>query len=68
MGSLTVKCPSCGANAQYGPDNPWRPFCSERCRNHDLGAWASERFRIASPPAGVEPPDEIADRLAPRDH
>ncbi|MEZ5727829.1 MAG: DNA gyrase inhibitor YacG [Burkholderiaceae bacterium] len=24
----------------------WRPFCSERCRTLDLGAWASEQYRI----------------------
>ncbi|MBM4122288.1 MAG: DNA gyrase inhibitor YacG [Nitrospira sp.] len=24
----------------------WRPFCSERCQIIDLGAWASERYRI----------------------
>jgi endogenous inhibitor of DNA gyrase (YacG/DUF329 family) len=49
----TVRCPSCGAPARYAPDNPWRPFCSERCKQIDLGAWASERFRVADP----TPPD-----------
>ena len=28
------------------PENPWRPFCSERCKQIDLGAWASESYRI----------------------
>jgi uncharacterized protein len=28
------------------PANRWRPFCSERCRTADLGAWASEQFRV----------------------
>ncbi len=47
-----VPCPTCGAPALYGPANPWRPFCGERCRSADLGAWASERFRLpaATPP------------------
>ncbi len=27
-------------------ENPWRPFCSERCKLIDLGAWASEEYRI----------------------
>jgi len=27
--------------------SPFRPFCSERCKNVDLGAWASERYAIA---------------------
>lgn len=29
------------------PDFPQRPFCSDRCRLIDLGAWADERHRIA---------------------
>ena len=41
-----VPCPSCHRPALFGPGNPWRPFCSERCRSVDLGAWASERFRV----------------------
>jgi endogenous inhibitor of DNA gyrase (YacG/DUF329 family) len=47
---LTVECPTCSRPAEYSPRNRWRPFCSERCRGVDLGAWASERFRIASQP------------------
>jgi Uncharacterized protein conserved in bacteria len=27
-------------------DNPWRPFCSERCQVTDLGTWAMEQYRI----------------------
>ncbi len=41
-----VACPTCGAPAEYSPANPWRPFCGERCRLVDLGAWASESYRI----------------------
>ncbi len=41
-----VACPSCGAPVAYSPASPWRPFCSERCRRLDLGAWASEAYRI----------------------
>ena len=41
-----VACPGCGAPAEYSPANPWRPFCTERCRLVDLGAWASESYRI----------------------
>jgi uncharacterized protein len=45
-----VTCPGCGGPSLYAPENPWRPFCSERCKNHDFGAWASERYRVASRP------------------
>ncbi len=44
-----VRCPSCGGDSQYDTTNPWRPFCSERCKNHDFGAWASERYRVPDP-------------------
>ncbi|GIU82081.1 MAG: hypothetical protein KatS3mg006_1145 [Pyrinomonadaceae bacterium] len=26
--------------------NEFRPFCSERCKLIDLGAWADEQYRI----------------------
>lgn len=41
-----VRCPGCGGASLYGPENPWRPFCSERCKNRDFGAWASQRYRV----------------------
>ena len=50
----TVRCPQCGGDSRYAPDNPWRPFCSERCRNVDLGAWASESYRVEAPPSAAE--------------
>ena len=52
--ALTVTCPRCGKNAVYGAENPSRPFCSERCRLIDLGAWANESYRIPekAPPDG----------------
>ena len=45
-----VACPGCGAPSVYSADNPWRPFCSERCKNGDLGAWSSESYRVAAKP------------------
>ncbi|MBL8383713.1 MAG: DNA gyrase inhibitor YacG [Burkholderiales bacterium] len=41
-----VACPTCGAEAAWNRDNPWRPFCSERCKQIDLGAWATESYRV----------------------
>lgn len=41
-----VRCPQCGTVAEYKIDNPSRPFCSERCKLIDLGAWAEERYSI----------------------
>ena len=45
-----VPCPGCGKPVPYSPDNPFRPFCSERCRVTDLGGWASESYRIPGKP------------------
>jgi len=37
--------------------NPFRPFCSERCRLHDLGNWALERYRIGGQAVDVADDD-----------
>ena len=63
-GARIVPCPGCGAPTPYGPDNPWRPFCSERCRNGDLGAWSSESYRVAVKP--TETDDDIPETQASR--
>jgi len=47
-----VPCPRCGAPARFAPENRWRPFCSERCKTIDLGAWASEAYRVPDEGAG----------------
>lgn len=44
-----VTCPTCGGDSVYAPSNAFRPFCSDRCKNIDLGAWASEGFRMPAP-------------------
>ena len=43
-----VRCPGCGGDSIYASSNPYRPFCSQRCKESDLGAWASEAFRVPS--------------------
>ena len=42
-----VRCPHCAKPVAWA-GNPWRPFCSERCKTADLGAWASEEYRVPS--------------------
>ena len=56
MAERRVPCPRCKQPALYAESNRWRPFCSERCRNLDLGAWASESYRVPD----ETPPDEPA--------
>lgn len=41
-----VRCPECGRPSPWSAANPWRPFCSQRCKQIDLGAWASESYRV----------------------
>lgn len=41
-----VPCPQCGKEVVWGAENPFRPFCSERCKMIDLGQWASENYRV----------------------
>ena len=40
-----ILCAYCGAMTTW-QGNPWRPFCSERCKTSDLGAWADEKYTI----------------------
>lgn len=56
----TVPCPHCKGPAEWSPANPYRPFCSERCKQIDLGAWASEAYRVP-----VAETDETLDSASP---
>jgi len=47
---LVVSCPSCGTSVTWSARQRWRPFCSERCRLIDLGAWADESHAIPVQP------------------
>lgn len=53
-----VTCPTCGGDSVFAVANPFRPFCSARCKNIDLGAWASESFRV---PADGPPENQMTD-------
>jgi uncharacterized protein len=46
---MVVSCPTCGIKVIWEGDE-WRPFCSERCKLIDLGAWISEEYKIADQP------------------
>jgi endogenous inhibitor of DNA gyrase (YacG/DUF329 family) len=55
MSPATVTCPTCGRELEWA-GAPFRPFCSERCRLIDLGAWFSEQRSIPDDDAAA--PDE----------
>ena len=42
----TVSCPTCAKKVEWTDANKYRPFCSERCKQIDLGAWAEEKYAI----------------------
>ncbi len=46
MAVRTVRCPQCGDGTPWVSENLWRPFCSARCKQIDLGCWASDSYRI----------------------
>ena len=46
---MKIICPVC-KNITTWEENPFRPFCSERCKLIDLGAWASDEYRIPGKP------------------
>lgn len=39
-------CPGCNREFDPGQNKENLPFCSERCRMVDLGAWLTEKHRI----------------------
>lgn len=61
-----VSCPRCKGDSIYAAHNPYRPFCSARCKNLDFGAWASESYRVEATPSpdGIDAEDD--DEAVPR--
>ncbi len=53
-----VHCPTCRRELAWSEQFPWRPFCSQRCKMVDLGAWLAEERRV---------PGEPVDRLSGED-
>ncbi len=61
MSPTKVKCPTCRREIDWDAA-PFRPFCSERCRLIDLGAWLSEQRAI---PGDSPPPESDTDESPP---
>lgn len=57
-----VKCPTCEKPVEWSAKSPFRPFCSERCRLIDLGAWASEEHRLPADTPADFPEQEITNK------
>ena len=66
-GVRKVPCPTCGEPSVFEPFNPYRPFCSERCRLIDLGRWIDGKYVTPGPSVSqkqAEEQDESADEEA----
>lgn len=57
-----LQCPICQKTVEWTDAFPFRPFCSERCRVIDLGAWADDRYRVPiNAPVDIEDMNEDSD-------
>lgn len=63
MSAPRVRCPTCKREVEWDPKSGWRPFCSERCKLIDLGAWFSEERSI--PEDSPDQSDAELDESAP---
>jgi len=53
--NLVLRCPTCKKPVPWSEASRYRPFCSERCQQIDLGNWAAEQHRIPGNPLGETP-------------
>jgi endogenous inhibitor of DNA gyrase (YacG/DUF329 family) len=51
---MKVQCPTCKKEIFWSSEFPYRPFCSERCKLIDLGAWAMEKHAIPDEESSLE--------------
>jgi endogenous inhibitor of DNA gyrase (YacG/DUF329 family) len=61
-----VRCPTCSGDSVYAAENPFRPFCSERCKSIDFGGWASESYRMKATPPKDDTGGEDGDTSLPQ--
>ena len=56
MSDKPLVCPICRKPA----DAKFRPFCSARCADVDLGRWFTESYAVPAPPPEEAEDDEFA--------
>jgi hypothetical protein len=56
-------CPICKKTVEW-ENNPFRPFCSDRCRLTDLGNWATGKYRFEADEKTEEEPKEPSEEPA----
>ncbi len=63
--SASKPCPICRKPRDHAltqrsgsaQDNPFHPFCSQRCKDRDLARWFTDSYAVPGPPAD---PDQLA--------
>jgi len=65
-----IRCPTCNRPIEWTDAFPFRPFCSERCRLIDLGAWLTEKHAIPGEEsdAAEQEPGSAADAEELQEH
>jgi endogenous inhibitor of DNA gyrase (YacG/DUF329 family) len=61
---MKLRCPICKIPTD-SETNPEFPFCSERCREHDLGNWAMEKYKVAAPIMDESEPEQTPTHESP---
>jgi endogenous inhibitor of DNA gyrase (YacG/DUF329 family) len=54
---MKLRCPICKIPTDSETNLDF-PFCSERCREHDLGNWAMEKYKVAAPMMDESEPEQ----------
>ncbi len=56
--SASKPCPICrkprAQRSGSAQENPYHPFCSQRCKDRDLARWFSDSYAVPGPPAEPE--------------
>ncbi|HMI51313.1 MAG TPA: DNA gyrase inhibitor YacG [Candidatus Saccharimonadales bacterium] len=52
------KCPICKTETDSAVNGDF-PFCSEKCRDRDLGNWATEKYVVSDPIFNEDESDEV---------
>lgn len=53
---MNLPCPICKKPTVWSVENPYRPFCSERCKLTDLGSWLNGDYRVPVDDLESDPP------------
>ncbi len=61
-----MKCPICRKPVEW-KENPFRPFCSERCKLLDFGRWVSDEYSVPGKPVTIENGDSPTEPANPHE-